>query len=413
MASSQKRKKWTEEEERSLIDKYAEMASDGSLARMRTREKKFKPIAAHVNAGHHAVDPVAYPFLWSWKDASTKVQNMRHQYLLVKQKLISALPSPSDGSHDPSSIIDWTDGVSHWPNFLRYKQVFGDAPLPAKPPEPPPPPPPPPPSAAVPSFAAAIDDGDLGLGLGFDCCGGEEVDEEGFDYEEVAAAAAVEAEAEAPPPPHPPPPPPLMQPARSRKRRRKRPERRRAWAALAAQLVRLREREARLEEREEERERERRERERMDEEVEEEREKEWEKARREAEEAARRRRDEERDWEERMEERRTEWRKRVEDILSQHRAEMEQIQARILHDQQSIIGQLLGILSPWVACPSVGGLSDGGAGLASHHQHPHHHQHHQPYHSHLMQGLHHMNGMVPGENRVGGDGQEDQFIVDG
>ena len=80
-----RRKKWTEAEEKTLIDKYGELVEDGSLAKMRTREKKFKPIACHVNSVHHVRDPVAYPWQWSWKDVSTKVQNMRHQYLLVKQ----------------------------------------------------------------------------------------------------------------------------------------------------------------------------------------------------------------------------------------------------------------------------------------------------------------------------------------
>lgn len=95
VGSAAKRKKWTEEEERSLIDKYAEMLREGTLARMKTREKKFRPIAAHVNASHHALDPVSFPFQWSWKDASTKVQNMRHQYLLVKQKLLSSCATVS------------------------------------------------------------------------------------------------------------------------------------------------------------------------------------------------------------------------------------------------------------------------------------------------------------------------------
>lgn len=121
-----KRKKWTEEEELALITKYSELSSDGILSRLRTREKKYRPIADSVNSLHHSLDPSSYPFLWSWKDASTKVQNMRHQYLLVKQKLISASSSSSAGP-------DWSAGVSIWPNFLHYRHVFGDHPLPNKP----------------------------------------------------------------------------------------------------------------------------------------------------------------------------------------------------------------------------------------------------------------------------------------
>ncbi|KOM27938.1 hypothetical protein LR48_Vigan468s010000 [Vigna angularis] len=37
-----RQKKWTEAEGKTLIDKYGEMVADGSLAKMRTREKKFK-----------------------------------------------------------------------------------------------------------------------------------------------------------------------------------------------------------------------------------------------------------------------------------------------------------------------------------------------------------------------------------
>lgn len=41
---------------------------------------------------------------------------MRHQYLGVKQKIRAP-----DGES-----FNWTDGVNHWENFLRYKEVFGD-----------------------------------------------------------------------------------------------------------------------------------------------------------------------------------------------------------------------------------------------------------------------------------------------
>ncbi|KAK1270804.1 hypothetical protein QJS04_geneDACA004495 [Acorus gramineus] len=130
-----RRKKWTEEEERCLIERYGEMCLDGSLSKMKTREKKYRPIAAHVNALHYSVDPSTYPFQWSWKDASTKVQNMRHQYLLVKHKIRRHRPPQSSDGHDEAASVedldefDWIDGLSYWPNFLRYKGVFGDHPL--------------------------------------------------------------------------------------------------------------------------------------------------------------------------------------------------------------------------------------------------------------------------------------------
>ncbi|KAL0906604.1 hypothetical protein M5K25_025111 [Dendrobium thyrsiflorum] len=365
ISTTLKRKKWTEEEERSLIDKYAEMQSDGILARMRTREKKFRPIAAHVNAGHHYIDSVAYPFLWSWKDASTKVQNMRHQYLLVKQKLLSS--STSASANEP----DWSQGLSLWPNFLRYRHVFGDAPLPLKPPEPTS-------SVAAPEPLASPDDadGDLGLGLGFDCSG----EDGGFDYEEASHPLSL------------PPPESSFLSARRKKKKRRRREGR-EWARVSLALAELREREERLEERarqahdEEEKERESR----GVEEVE----------------RLRRREEEEREWEERMEHRRAEWRKRMEGMMEEHRAEMEQIQARVLHEQQAVVNQLIGIISHWAAGVSGSGIGDvaamgGGSGAGGQH-----------YMSQTMQGMHHVNGMVPGENRVGSDGPDDQFIVDG
>lgn len=358
-----KRKKWTEEEERSLIDKYAEMQSDGILARLRTREKKFRPIAAHVNAGHHSIDSVAYPFFWSWKDASTKVQNMRHQYLLVKQKLLSSLSASTNE-------IDWSQGLSLWPNFLRYRDVFGDAPLPLKPSDPTS-------SVAVAEHlgSAADADGDFGLGLGFECS-----DEDGgFDYEEAHPSLPL-------------PPPELLSHSERRKKRKKRRREGREWARLSLALAELREREERFEERarqvheEEDRERETREVEEV--------------------ERLHRREEEEREWEERMVQRRVEWRKRMEGMMVQHRAEMEQIQARMLHEQQTVVNQLIGIISHWAAGGSSSGIGDiaamgGGSGVGGHH-----------YMSQMMQGMLHVNGMVPGENRVGSDGPDDQFIVD-
>ncbi|CAM8921181.1 unnamed protein product [Rhodiola kirilowii] len=127
-----RRKKWTEAEERTLIDKYKEMVSNGTLGKMKTREKKFKPIACYVNNMHHVGDPVAFPWQWTWKDVSTKVQNMRHQYLLVKQK-IKKPAHESDTCNGDAGMsgdeFDWLEGLTHWSNFLRYKEVFGDVSL--------------------------------------------------------------------------------------------------------------------------------------------------------------------------------------------------------------------------------------------------------------------------------------------
>lgn len=130
-----KRKKWTEEEEAALIREYSELAGSGALARLKTRERKFQPIADRVNALHHLRDPVSFPFRWSWRDVSIKIQNMRHQYLGVKQKIRLPLPLPSSSSASTSGCcFDWSSGEHHWPNFLRYKQVFGDMDLDCVPP---------------------------------------------------------------------------------------------------------------------------------------------------------------------------------------------------------------------------------------------------------------------------------------
>ncbi|XP_008802386.2 conglutin alpha 2-like [Phoenix dactylifera] len=122
-----KRKKWKEEEEATLIREYSGLLSVGVLAKLRTREKKFQPIADRVNTLHHHRDPVAFPFRWSWRDVSIKIQNMRHQYLNVKHKLLH-LPPPSSSSSASASAagFDWDQGVHLWPNFLLYKKVFGD-----------------------------------------------------------------------------------------------------------------------------------------------------------------------------------------------------------------------------------------------------------------------------------------------
>ncbi|PKA59303.1 hypothetical protein AXF42_Ash001397 [Apostasia shenzhenica] len=113
-----KRKKWTEAEEETLIGAYSEMLSSGGLSQLRTREKKFQPIADRVNSLHHLRDATAFPFRWSWRDVSIKIQNMRHQYLGVKLKLSSS----SSAGGDP----DWDHALHLWPNFFRYKAVFGD-----------------------------------------------------------------------------------------------------------------------------------------------------------------------------------------------------------------------------------------------------------------------------------------------
>lgn len=129
---------------------------------------------------------------------------------------------------------------------------------------------------------------------------------------------------------------------------------------------------------------------------------EWEAFEKESEERERRRREEalihEREWEERMNRRRSEWKKRMDDMLGHHRAEMGQMQSRILHEQQNLTSQLLGIVSQWTAHPA--GLSDH-TGASNH------------YLSQMMQNLHHVNSLDHDDARVDGDNQDDQFIVDG
>ncbi|KAI3462595.1 hypothetical protein Pfo_019258 [Paulownia fortunei] len=110
-----KRKKWSELEEQTLLSKYSDLLNSGTLAKLKSREKKFKPIADHVNSLHHLQDPITFPFKWSWRDVSIKVQNMRHQYLGVKQKIRIS-----------NNEFNWGDGEIHWENFLKYKEVFGD-----------------------------------------------------------------------------------------------------------------------------------------------------------------------------------------------------------------------------------------------------------------------------------------------
>ncbi|KAL6194073.1 hypothetical protein ACLB2K_035157 [Fragaria x ananassa] len=383
-----RRKKWTEAEERTLIDKYGEMVADGTLAKMKTREKKFKPIAYYVNSVHYVQDPVAYRWQWSWKDVSTKVQNMRHQYLLVKQKIKKQPPESNSGGGDSSGEcgveeFDWMEGLTHWANFLRYKEVFGDI---------------------------ASSNGNELMGGWENFNGDVRVREDGdgrFVCEEVEQNGS------------------------SLKKKRKREVSgglgKKAWGFIGNQLGKLTEMEARFEQREAERERERQrsegfrmeceqerewkweewvkkkeEREKAREQLRKQRMQEWEAFEKESEERERRRREEalihEREWEERMNRRRSEWKKRMDDMLGHHRAEMGQMQSRILHEQQNLTSQLLGIVSQWTAHPA--GLSDH-TGASNH------------YLSQMMQNLHHVNSLDHDDARVDGDNQDDQFIVDG
>ncbi|KAE8684429.1 cytochrome P450 77A3-like [Hibiscus syriacus] len=116
-----KRKKWSELEEQTLLSKYSDLLNSGTLSKLKTREKKFKPIADHVNSVHHLQDPITFPFKWSWRDVSIKVQNMRYQYLGVKQKIRIS-----------KDEFNWKDGENHWENFLKCKEVFGDVELEVK-----------------------------------------------------------------------------------------------------------------------------------------------------------------------------------------------------------------------------------------------------------------------------------------
>ncbi|WRX20762.1 hypothetical protein QQP08_013249 [Theobroma cacao] len=426
------------------------MVADGTLAKMKTREKKYKPIACYVNSVHHARDSIAYPWQWSWKDVSTKVQNMRHQYLLVKQKIKKpdgVVDNPVGGECNGDDEFDWFEGLTHWSNFLRYKEVFGDVAVSYN-------------SnnnnnnsnnssdmmvvanedrengggfvggrgMEIVEFGqigqsgdgdfAGIDGGEYGvLGLGFEYDGEEgegnyngndhvrEEADDGLLYEEVEPNGST----------------------LKKKRKVLKGLEKKAFGFLVNQLGQLRELEARFEQREAERERERQKKENVRLELEkkwerkleerengrEEREKaseklrrqrilEWEAMEKESEERERRRKEEEliqeREWEERMHRRRLEWKKRMDEMLNQHRAEMGQMQTRILHEQQNLTSQLLGIVSQWTGHPA--GLSDH-TGASNH------------YLSQMMQNLHHVNGMVHGDGRVDGDNQDDQFIVDG
>lgn len=375
-----RRKKWTEAEERTLIDKYGEMVSDGSLSKMKTREKKYKPIALHVNSLHHLSDPIAYPWEWSWKDVSNKVQNMRHQYSLVKQKIKQ--PDSGDLVVSGGEGFDWVEGLTHWSNFLRYKEVFGDITL---------------------SFDGnngfdesnqemeIVEFGNIGIepngvmGLEYD------YEEENYnDNNENGGNGNHDYGG--------------IERIGNKKRKVKNLEKK-AWGFVANQLAQLREMEARFEQREEERERDRNRKELLRLKNEEDRLKQTEERRKQRnqeweamENERRRRRDEElvreREWEERGIRRRSEWNRRIDEMLSQHRVEMAQIHGRILEEQQNFTSQLLGIVGQW------GGTDNGSAN--------------NHYLSQMMQNLQHVGGMVDGDDtRVEGHNQDDQFIVDG
>lgn len=382
--SPSRRKKWTEAEEKTLIDKYNAMLCDGTLVKMKTREKKYKPIALHVNSMHHACDPITYPWQWTWKDVSTKVQNMRHQYSLVKQKIKNHEFVTASGSEE----FDWLEGITHWSNFLRYKEVFGDVALICN-------------GNDLEDNGDGFDgsghgmenfhfgdDGDFGSGfdggdnevlcLDFEYNGDEHDNnnnhlkddgDNGFIYEDVDPSGS------------------------DTRKKRKIPKGlgKKGSSFLATQLKHLKELETRLESREIEREeaRKRLRRERV---------REWEAIERENEERRRKRRDEEREWEERMNSRRSEWKKNMDSMLTQHRVEMGEIQTRILHEQQNLSAQLIGIVSQWTGHPT---------GLVDHTATNNH------YFSQMMNNLNHLNGIVNDDTRIDGDSQDDQFIVDG
>lgn len=114
-----KRKKWTEEEEETLIRSYSALLSSTSslLLRCSSRQKKLQQVADRVNSLHHRLRPSSFPFLRSWRDVSVKIHNMRHRYLHAKNRARAS--SSSSGEEEEAAL-------SLWPNFLLYRQVFGD-----------------------------------------------------------------------------------------------------------------------------------------------------------------------------------------------------------------------------------------------------------------------------------------------
>ncbi|CAM8898980.1 unnamed protein product [Rhodiola kirilowii] len=431
-----RRKKWTEAEERTLIDKYKEMVSNGTLGKMKTREKKFKPIACYVNNMHHVGDPVAFPWQWTWKDVSTKVQNMRHQYLLVKQK-IKKPAHESDTCNGDAGMsgdeFDWLEGLTHWSNFLRYKEVFGDVSLVCNGGE----------MVGngiegrenggegfggvmeIGEFGQHSGDGDFGvgmdgaenglLGLGFEY-EARDVEENYHNHDENSDQMRKDGDGRLPYEEN------ANESALRKKRKIARGLEKKVLGLLAHQSNQLKRMETQFEQREAEREQERERRDSVLMELEQERLRRWEereKCREEREKAreelrrqrkqqweamekesdARERRREEQlhyedEWEERLNRRRSEWMKRMDEMLSQHRAEMGQVQARILHEQQNLTSQLLGMVAQFTGHTSV--LSDP-TGQNSHY---------------LSQMMHQESGIVHDARVDGEDNQDDQFIVD-
>ncbi|RWV84174.1 hypothetical protein BHE74_00051735 [Ensete ventricosum] len=343
-----KRKKWREEEEATLIREYAALLSPPSgsallLARLRTREKKFQPIADRVNAAHHLRDPVAFPFRWSWRDVSVKIHNMRHQFLHVKRKL---LPLPAHLHPDHALHL--------WPNFLLYKQVFGDHLDPHLRPSS---------SKTRASDGDREDDDTLNEeDYEYENDGVEEEDEvqlatdlsasdrEVADNEERIDAELVHREEE-------------EEEALGLRRHLPRRRRGKKMGFLGTDMVRLGEiamrREERRREREASREEEDRERERRERALEHQRQMDEEEERREQ---WRRRMSRE----ERREEEEMEWRERMLVMQMEHEKQVMQMQADAFQDQMQMIAILVRVICQFLGGATAGG-GDGGIGGIQHH----------------------------------------------
>ncbi|KAL0392569.1 UNVERIFIED_CONTAM: hypothetical protein Sradi_2479700 [Sesamum radiatum] len=117
MTPQPRRKKWTEAEERGGRETLW-----GLWSKMKTREKKYKPIALHVNSMHHVRDPVLYPWQWTWKDVSTKVQNMRHQYKEVFGDVPLVFTS-NDGVGGGNECNGGFEGGGHEMDIMQFEQL--------------------------------------------------------------------------------------------------------------------------------------------------------------------------------------------------------------------------------------------------------------------------------------------------
>ncbi|KAF7831077.1 stress response protein NST1-like [Senna tora] len=315
-----KRKKWSELEEQTLLSKYSDLLNSGALAKLKTREKKFKPVADHVNSLHHLHDPITFPFKWSWRDVSIKVQNMRHQYLGVKQKIRVS-----------KDQFNWKDGENHWENFLKYKEVFGDVELDPK-------------AKRMTDCVDVFGDcGDLGFGIDSEDSDEEEEEEaEGVGSEgekEIGRLGSIGAQVLE-----------LRDAMMRREERRREREFRKEKEAEFRKEKRRSEREEWLENRESELE---------------ERQLTW--ARREFEKRVRLERElmEERKWrkriEEKMEEEEMEWRERMVALQVEHEKQMMQMHADACQNQMQILGIMARLL-----CQFFGSTSDGlGGGLGA------------------------------------------------